>query len=126
MSEFTNEKVLLRVYISENDKYRRKPLFKALIDLFNSEGYAVATVLKGVAGFGGLIVHRDDASAECARRLPLIVEVISCLERIEEIIPKISRMMNDGMITMRKVAVAHYCTNISRQEKLKELKKMAH
>ena len=126
MSEFTNEKVLLRVYISENDKYRRKPLFKALIDLFNSEGYAVATVLKGVAGFGGLIVHRDDASAECARRLPLIVEVISCLERIDEIMPKIDRMMTGGMITLGKVAVARYCTNISSQEKLKELKKMAH
>jgi len=124
MSEFTNEKVLLRVYISENDKYRRKPLFKALIDLFNSEGYAVATVLKGVAGFGGLIVHRDDASAECARRLPLIVEVISCLERIDEIMPTICGMINRGMITMGTVQVTRYCTNISRQEKLKELKKM--
>jgi hypothetical protein len=35
-------------------------------------------------------------------------------------------MVNSGMITLGKVMVAHYCANISRQEKLKELKKMAH
>ena len=125
MGEYTNEKVLMRIYISENEIFAGKPLFETLTDLFKSEGFAGATVLKGLAGFGAQSGRRDDVPTKRARSLPLIVEVISCLERIDEIIPKIDRMMTGGMITLGKVAVARYCTNISRQEKLKELKKMA-
>jgi PII-like signaling protein len=126
MSEYTNEKLLMRIYFCEHDKYGHKPLFEALIDLFNSKGYAGATVLKGVAGFGARSGQLGGAPRERTRPLPLIVEVISCRERIDEIMPRICGMVNSGMITLGKVMVAHYCANISRQEKLKELKKMAH
>lgn len=125
MGEYRNEKVLMRIYISENDIFGGKPLFETLTDLFNSEGFAGATVLKGLAGFGAQSGRRDDVPTKRARSLPLIVEVISCLERIDEIMPTICGMINRGMITLGTVQVARYCTNISRQEKLKELKKMA-
>jgi len=126
MTEYTNEKLLMRIHISENDKYGHKPLFEALIDLFNSKGYAGATVLKGVAGFGAWSGRRDGVPRARSHRLPLIVEVLSCRERIDEIMPRICGMMNSGMITLGTVKVAHYCANIGRQEKLQELKKMAH
>jgi PII-like signaling protein len=126
MDDYTNEKTMLRIYIGENDRYGDGPLSEALVDLFNREGYAEATVLRGIAGFGARSVHQDYAPSKRARRLPLIVEIISCMERIDEIMPRICGMMSRGMITLGKVTVAHYCTNISRQEKLNELKKMAH
>jgi PII-like signaling protein len=126
MSEFANEKMLLRVYISDDDRYGGKALFEALVDLFNREGYAGATVLRGIAGFGAQRGQRRGAKSERFHQLPVIVEIISCMERIDEIMPRICGMMSRGMITLGKVAVARYCTNSIRQEKLNELKKMAH
>jgi PII-like signaling protein len=126
MGEYTNEKTLLRIYICEDDRYGDKALFEALVDIFGSEGYAEATVLKGIAGFGAQCGQRRGAHLERSRPLPVVVEVISCRARIDWIMPRICGMMNRGMITLGTVKVARNCKNINRQEMLKELKKMAH
>ena len=52
MPKFCGEKVLMRIFVGEGDTYGRKPLYEALIDLLIAEGFAGATVLRGVAGFG--------------------------------------------------------------------------
>ncbi len=109
MSRFTGEKVLMRIHIGENDKYGRKPLFEALIDLFIDEGFAGATVLKGVAGFGVHTVYHTDKLLELSSELPIIVEVIASRERIDEVMPKIDAMMSGGLITLEMVNVVRYC-----------------
>jgi uncharacterized protein len=109
MNRFTGEKVLMRIHISENDKFGRKPLFEALIDLFIKEGFAGATVLKGVAGFGVHTVYHTDKLLELSSELPVIVEVIAGKERIEEVMPRIDTMMSGGLVTLEKVNVVRYC-----------------
>ena len=60
MPKFTGEKVLMRIFIGENDKYDRKPLYEALIEFLISEGFAGATVLRGIAGFGAHSQYHTD------------------------------------------------------------------
>jgi len=115
MNRFTGEKVLMRIHISENDKFGRKPLFEALIDLFIKEGFAGATVLKGVAGFGVHTVYHTDKLLELSTQLPIIVEVIANRERIDEVMPKIDAMMSGGLVTLEKVNVVRYCVDNDRQ-----------
>jgi len=106
MGEYTDEKTLLRIHICEDDRYGDKALSEALVDLFNREGYAEATVLKGIAGFGAQTGQRRDALSERSHRLPVVVEVISCRARIDWIMPRICGMMGNGMITQGTVKVA--------------------
>jgi uncharacterized protein len=125
MSEYINEKTLLRIHICEDDRYGGKALFEALVDIFDSEGYAAATVLRGIAGFGAQCGQRRGAHLERSHRLPVVVEVISCRARIDWIMTRICGMINRGMITLSTVKVTHFCKNTNRQERLNELKKMA-
>jgi len=118
MNSFTGEKVLMRIQISENDNYRHKPLFEALIDLFNKERLPSAIVLKGVAGFGAHTVYHTDKLLELSTQLPVIVEVIAGRERIDEVMPKIDAMMSGGLITLEKVNVVHYRADNDRQRRL--------
>jgi len=118
MNSFTGEKVLMRIHISENDKFGHKPLFEALIDLFISEGFPGATVLKGVAGFGAHTVYHTDKLLELSTQLPVIVEVIAGQERIDEVMPKIDEMMSGVLITLEKVNVVHYSADNDRQRLL--------
>jgi hypothetical protein len=37
--------------------------------------------------------------------LPIVVEIIDCQEKIDQVLPEIAQMVKDGLITMEKVKV---------------------
>src|SRR5512142_2515551 len=76
------EQVLLRIYIGERDKYKHIPLYESLVELFRKEGFAGATVLRGVAGFGAHSMYHTDKLLRLSQDLPIVVEVVESQERI--------------------------------------------
>lgn len=115
MPKFIGEKVLMRIFIGENDKFGRKPLYEALIDFLIAQGFAGATVLRGVAGFGAHSVYHTDKILRLSSDLPLIVEVVASREKLDRAMPSIDEMMNGGLITMESVTVVRYCNKDDRQ-----------
>jgi len=120
MSKFIGEKVLMRIFIGESDKYGRKSLREALIDFLIAEGFAGATVLRGVAGFGAHSVYHTDKLVRLSCDLPLIIEVVASKEKLDRAMPKIDEMMAGGLITMETVNVVRYCTKDDKQCVLNE------
>lgn len=108
MSKLIGEQVLMRIFIGESDRHGRTPLHEALVELFRREGFAGATVLRGVAGFGARSVYHTDKLLRLSADLPIVVEVVDSQERFNAIMPKIDAMMNGGMITLEKATVIHY------------------
>ena len=51
--KFEGERTLMRIHIGESDKWHGKPLHEAIVSLLRKEGFSGATVLRGVAGYGG-------------------------------------------------------------------------
>ncbi len=72
------------------------------------EGFSGATVLRGVAGYGGSSVYHTDKLLRMSQDLPIIVEVIESTERIEAILPRLDEMVEGGLITLEKVRVILY------------------
>ena len=108
MSSFSGEKVLMRIMLGENKKHGHRPLYEALVDLFLQEGFAGATVLKGVAGFGAHRVYHTHKLLELSSDMPMIVEVVDSQEKIDAVMPKIDAIMSSGMITLEKTTVIRY------------------
>lgn len=108
MTKLIGEQVLMRIFIGESDRHGRRPLHEALVELFRQEGFAGATVLRGVAGFGARSVYHTDKLLRLSTDLPLVVEVVDSRERFDAIMPKIDAMMSGGMITLEKATVIHY------------------
>ncbi|BDV41663.1 hypothetical protein GURASL_05860 [Geotalea uraniireducens] len=108
MGKFSGEKILMRIFIGEGDKHGHRPLYEALVELFRREGFAGATVLRGIAGFGASSVYHTDKLLRLSSDLPIIVEVVDSQERLDAIMPQIDDMMNGGMITLEKAMVIHY------------------
>jgi PII-like signaling protein len=67
-----------------------------------------ATVLRGVAGYGGSSVYHTDKILRLSQDLPIVLEVIESTERIEEILPCLDEMVEGGLITLEKVRVILY------------------
>jgi uncharacterized protein len=108
MTKLSGELVLMRIFIGESDKHGHVPLYEALVELFRKEGFAGATVLRGVAGFGAHSVYHTDKLLRMSFDLPIIVEAVETQEKIDALMPRIDEMMNGGMITLEKVMVIRY------------------
>jgi hypothetical protein len=108
MTRFSGEKVLMRIFLGESDRVGHRPLYEALVELFKTEGFAGATVLRGVAGFGAHSVFHTDKILRLSLDLPMIVEVVESEEKIDALLPRIEEMMNGGMITLEKTTVIRY------------------
>lgn len=108
MRRLDGEQSLMRVFIGESDRYHNKPLYKVLLEFFRKEGFAGATVLKGVAGFGANSVVHTDRLLCLSQDLPLVIEVVDSEEKIESVIPQLDEMLQGGMITLEKARVIRY------------------
>ena len=102
------EQVLLRIFIGESDKYKHIPLYEALVELFRKEGFAGATVLRGIAGFGAHSMYHTDRLLRLSTDLPIVIEVVDHRARVEDVLPRVEDMMDGGMITMERVHVWRY------------------
>jgi uncharacterized protein len=108
MSTLTGEKVLMRIFVGEAKHHGHRPLYEALVELFRQQGFAGATVLKGVAGFGAHRVYHTHKLLELSADMPVVIEVVEGQEKIDAVLPKVESMMDSGMITLEKVAVIRY------------------
>ena len=93
MTKMIGEKVLMRIFIGEQDRFHHRPLFEALVDLFQKEGFAGATVLRCLSGFGAHSVYHTQHLLDISADLPMIVEVVDTQEKIDAIMPRIDGMM---------------------------------
>jgi uncharacterized protein len=108
MTTLTGEQILMRIFLGENDRWERRPLYEALVELFRREGFAGATVLKGAAGFGARSILHTDKLLRLSADLPVVIEVVDSEAKIEGILPVLDSMMKGGMITLEKARVIRY------------------
>lgn len=108
MKKLVGENLLLRIYIAEGDRYANQPLYEALVEMLRKEGFAGATVLRGVCGFGAHSVYHSQKLLDLSADLPLIIEAVESEEKVNSVMPRIDAMMSGGMITMEKVKVIRY------------------
>ena len=106
--KFEGERTLMRIHIGESDKWHGKPLYEAIVEMLRKEGFSGATVLRGVAGYGGSSVYHTDKILRLSQDLPIVLEVIESTERIEQLLPRLDEMVDGGLITLEKVRVILY------------------
>ena len=105
---FKGERILMRIFIGESDKYQGKPLYEELLSLFRARGIAGATVVRAIAGYGSSSKVHTEKVLRLSMDLPIIVEVVETEEAIEEVLPDLDGMIGGGLITLEKARVVMY------------------
>jgi PII-like signaling protein len=108
MPGLTGERTLMRIHIGERDKYHGKPLYEAIVLLLRERGYAGATVLRGIMGFGASAGIHTEKVLRLSLDLPVIVECVDTSEKIEAILPVLDSMIGGGLITLERAKVVIY------------------
>jgi uncharacterized protein len=105
---FEGERTLMRIHIGESDKWHGTLLYEAIVELLRKEQFSGATVLRGVAGYGGSSVYHTDKVLRLSQDLPIVIELVESTERIEQILPQLDQMIGGGLVTLEKVRVILY------------------
>jgi PII-like signaling protein len=71
-------------------------------------GLAGSTVLRGVMGFGKNSILHTAKILRLSEDLPMVVEIIDSVEKIEAFLPTLDTLISDGLVTLEKVKVIHY------------------
>ncbi|MBX9687024.1 MAG: DUF190 domain-containing protein [Candidatus Obscuribacterales bacterium] len=99
---------LLRIFIGEADRHGGAPLYEWIVKRAKEQGLAGATVLRGIQGYGSKNRIHSAKILDISTDLPIIIEIIDELEKIESFLPIIDEAIPEGLATVEKVEIRFY------------------
>ncbi|HVH26169.1 MAG TPA: DUF190 domain-containing protein [Vicinamibacterales bacterium] len=115
MRVLDGNQVLVRIFLGESDRFHHTPLSRALLERLRREGFAGATVIHGVAGFGASSVIHTAHLVELSTDLPVLIEVVDDEAHVEQLLPILDEMVTGGaLVTVERVRVVKYAAAAKR------------
>jgi hypothetical protein len=99
---------LLRIFVGESDRHEGRPLYEWLVLKAREAGLAGATVLRGIEGFGAHSRLHTAKILRLSEDLPIVVEIVDALEKIEAFMPVVDEAIGEGLATLERVQVRFY------------------
>ncbi|MDD3554430.1 MAG: DUF190 domain-containing protein [Deltaproteobacteria bacterium] len=99
---------MLRVIVSEDDKWEGEPLYEAIVKRFILMDIAGATVYKAVAGYGPHRRFHKKKTLTSTGELPMLITVIDSDENINKVLPILDDMLKEGIVILSDVTVVKY------------------
>lgn len=96
---------MLKIYISEEARYKGKTLYRAIVRKLHDLKMAGVTVTRGIEGYGSDNILHTTSILDLSASLPIIIDVIDEEEKITDIIPVIKEMVTKGRIILVDINV---------------------
>ena len=96
------------IYVGEDHQYHGHALYGAILEFLFNKGVSGANVVRGIAGFGADHHLHTMKILRLTENLPIRIEFIESPEKIQELLPTLTEMVTEGLITMSEVEVVKY------------------
>ena len=100
---------MLRIFIGEDDHYKRLPLYEAIVLKARDMHLAGATVLRGILGFGKSSRMHTARVLRLSMDLPMVIEIVDAREKIDAFLPDLEPMMGGGLVTLERAQIIRSC-----------------
>jgi len=102
---------ILKIYVSEDSKYKGHNLYSAVVFKLKEMGIAGVTVTRGIEGYGKARAIHTSRILDLSSSLPIIIEAIDTQDKIENALPAVKEIVNEGLVIMTDVHVIKYGKN---------------
>ncbi len=99
---------LLRIYVSESDRWEGRPLYEAIVRAARDHGLTGATALRGIEGFGANNRIHTVKVSHLSEHLPIVIEIVDQADRIAAFRPTLDTMVTEGLITVQPIELTIY------------------
>lgn len=115
MRVLEGEQLLVRIFLGESDRWHHTPLARAILERLRKEGFAGATIVHGVAGFGANSIIHTASLIELSADLPVVMEVVDDQAHVDRLLPILDEMITGGaLVTVEPVRVVRYAAGPAR------------
>jgi len=105
---------LLRIHISEGDRFKGKPLYEAIVAKCRELKIAGATVFRGLEGYGeSAEMHRSHLARHDQ---PILISIVDSADNLGRLVPIVEEMMDTGLIAVSDVQVVRVQKTLPAQE----------
>jgi PII-like signaling protein len=98
----------VRIYFGESDRCHGQALWSAFLEVLRAEGAAGATVVRGIGGYGAHSLIHTARLVELSSDLPLVLEWVDSDERVQRLLPRLTSMLDGGLVTTEPVEIVRY------------------
>ena len=105
---------LLRIHISEGDRFKGKPLYEAIVSKCRELKIAGATVFRGLEGYGeSAEMHRSHLARHDQ---PILISIVDSADNLSRLVPVVEEMLDTGLIAVSDVKVVRVQKKVGAQE----------
>jgi PII-like signaling protein len=94
------------IHLNEDTGSRGDYLYREVIDFLLARGVQGATVIRAAAGFGPQHhLHASGAGGATGQHLPLRIEFIESIAKMDALLPPLLELVSDGLIEAQDTTV---------------------
>jgi PII-like signaling protein len=93
------------IYVNEDTRHHMEPLWSAIFAYLQHKRVAGATVLRPMMGFGSHHRRHSMESETTMEHMPIRIEFVDTEDRVNEVLPTLYDMVQDGLIEVQDTAV---------------------
>lgn len=113
---------LMRIYVGENDKWRDKPLYKALVESLRANDIAGVTVYQCLLGYGANRRLTAKGAWDISHDRPVLLSVVDTEDKLRAFFPILDDMVQQGLVVLSDVDIIKYTHNFESEERRKEVR----
>ncbi len=99
---------MMRIYVSEEDRWQDKPLYTALVEAMRANDIAGVTVYRGILGYGAHGRFHKDKPVASPHGDSIMLSAIDTAEKLRTFLPLVERMVEEGLVVFSEVDIIKY------------------
>ena len=99
---------MMRVFLSEEDRWKNKPLYEALVEAMRANDIAGVTVYRGILGYGAHRRIHKDKPLLSTHHGSVMLSAIDTAEKLRAFLPLVDQMVEEGLVVFSDVDIIKY------------------
>jgi PII-like signaling protein len=99
---------IMRIFVSEEDRWKDKPLCNALVEAMRANDIAGVTVYRGILGYGAHRRLHKDKPLVSSHHGSIMLSVIDSAEKLRAFLPIVEQMVEEGLVVFSDVDIIKY------------------
>ena len=99
---------MMCIYLSEEDRWQDKPLYKALVEAMRANDIAGVTVYRGILGYGAHRRVHKEKSLLTSNHCSVMLSAIDTADKLHALLPLIDKMVPEGLVVFSNVDIIKY------------------
>jgi PII-like signaling protein len=99
---------MMRIFVSEEDRWKNKPLYEALVEAMRANDIAGVTVYRGFLGYGAHRRAHKDKPVVTSHHGSIMLSVIDTAEKLQSFLSLVDQMVEEGLVVFSDVDIIKY------------------